>query len=167
MATNALELGIDIGDLDAVVCAGYPGSIAGTWQRFGRAGRRAGTTSVAVLVCSNGALDQFLAGDPDYLWTGTAEQARIDPGNTEVLVQHLKCAAFEAPFELTSAGPQPAHPLPASGEGYAELDPGSTRQALEYLAEHALVHHKDGRFFWSGEAFPANNVSLRKKKNSS
>jgi DEAD/DEAH box helicase domain-containing protein len=161
VATNALELGIDIGDLDAVVCAGYPGSIAGTWQRFGRAGRRPGSTSLAVLVCSSSALDQFLARDPEYLLTAGAEQARIDPSNVEVLIQHLKCAAFEAPFELTGTGLRPAHPEPALGERYATLDADATRQALEYLSGHGLVHQSGGRFYWAGEAFPANNVSLR------
>jgi DEAD/DEAH box helicase domain-containing protein len=161
VATNALELGIDIGDLDAVVCAGYPGSIAGTWQRFGRAGRRPGSTSIAVLVCSSSALDQFLAHDPEYLLSAGAEHARIDPNNVEVLIQHLKCATFEAPFDLRGAGPRPAHPEPALGERYATLDAEATRQALEYLSGHGLVHHNAGRFYWAGEAFPANNVSLR------
>ncbi|MBN1606404.1 MAG: DEAD/DEAH box helicase [Polyangiaceae bacterium] len=161
VATNALELGIDIGDLDAVVCAGYPGSIAGTWQRFGRAGRRPAGTSLAVLVCSSSALDQFLARDPEYLLSAGAEQARIDPDNIEILIQHLKCAAFEAPFDLGGTGPRPAHAEPALGERYATLDTEATRQALEYLSGHGLVHQNAGRFYWAGEAFPANNVSLR------
>jgi DEAD/DEAH box helicase domain-containing protein len=159
VATNALELGIDIGDLDAVVCAGYPGSVAGTWQRFGRAGRR-GERSVAVLVCTSDPLDQYLARDPSFLLDAPAEEARVDPSNTEVLIQHLKCAAFEAPFELTSAGPA-ASPRPASGETYLGLDADSTRDALDYLEGHGLVHRSGDRYFWSGEAFPASNVSLR------
>ncbi len=160
VATNALELGIDIGDLDAVVCAGYPGSIAGTWQRFGRAGRRGGQ-SVAVLVCSSNALDQYLAHDPNFLLHTSAEQARVDPSNVEVLIQHLKCAAFEAPFIINDPGPQAAHPQPATGEAYLSLDPGATRDALEYLASHGLVHAAGGRYHWAGDAFPANHVSLR------
>ena len=160
VATNALELGIDIGDLDAVVCVGYPGSVAATWQRFGRAGRR-GTTSIALLVCSSDSLDQYLARDPEYLLGSGAEEARIDPGNTEVLIQHLKCAAFEAPFRITGAGSRPARPEPASGERYLGLDTAETRQALEYLAGHGLVHESAGAFHWSGEAFPATSVSLR------
>ncbi|MBK8995915.1 MAG: DEAD/DEAH box helicase [Myxococcales bacterium] len=160
VATNALELGIDIGDLDAVVCVGYPGSVAATWQRFGRAGRR-GTTSIALLVCSSDALDQYLARDPDYLLGSGAEEARIDPGNTEVLIQHLKCATFEAPFRISSAGARPAKPEPATGERYLTLDSEDTRSALEYLQSHGLVHESAGAFHWSGEAFPANNVSLR------
>jgi DEAD/DEAH box helicase domain-containing protein len=160
VATHALELGIDIGDLDAVVCVGYPGSVAATWQRFGRAGRR-GTTSIALLVCGSDALDQYLARDPGYLLGSGAEEARIDPGNTEVLVQHLKCAAFEAPFSISSRGPRPASPAPAEGESYLTLDTEGTRAALEYLQSHGLVHPSAGAFHWSGEAFPANNVSLR------
>jgi DEAD/DEAH box helicase domain-containing protein len=160
VATNALELGIDIGDLDAVVCAGYPGSVAGTWQRFGRAGRR-GSRSVAILVCSSDPLDQYLARQPSFLLDAPAEEARVDPRNTEILIQHLKCAAFEAPFELASAGPRAVAPEPAVGESYLGLDPGSTRDALDYLAESGLVHRAGDRYFWAGEAFPASNVSLR------
>jgi DEAD/DEAH box helicase domain-containing protein len=160
VATNALELGIDIGDLDAVVCAGYPGSVAGTWQRFGRAGRR-GERSVAVLVCTSDPLDQYLAREPTFLLDAPAEEARVDPSNTEILIQHLKCAAFEAPFELTSAGPRAASPVPASGEAYLGLDAEATRDALDYLEGHGLVHRSGDRYYWSGEAFPATNVSLR------
>jgi len=160
VATNALELGIDIGDLDAVVCAGYPGSVAGTWQRFGRAGRR-GDTSIAVLVCSSDSLDQYLAREPSYLLDSNAEEARIDPSNVEILIQHLKCAVFEAPFELTARGSRHADPAPARGESYVTLDQNATRDALEYLVSHGLVHETGGRYHWAGEAFPANNVSLR------
>jgi DEAD/DEAH box helicase domain-containing protein len=160
VATNALELGIDIGDLDAVVCAGYPGSVAGTWQRFGRAGRR-GDTSIAVLVCGSDSLDQYLAREPQYLLDSNAEEARIDPSNVEVLIQHLKCAAFEAPFEISASGAKPASPQPARGESYLTLDASATRDALDYLASHGLVHEANGRYHWAGEAFPANNVSLR------
>lgn len=158
VATNALELGIDVGELDAVVCAGYPGSIAGTWQRFGRAGRR-GSMSVALLVCSSAALDQFLAREPEYLLEAGAEEARIDPGNLEILIQHLKCAVFEAPFQLTASPARGA--AEATGEGYATLDATATRDALEYLAGHGLVHASGAAFHWAGEVFPANHVSLR------
>jgi DEAD/DEAH box helicase domain-containing protein len=157
VATNALELGIDIGDLDAVICAGYPGSVAGTWQRFGRAGRR-GKKSICVLVCSSDPLDQFLAREPSYVLDSAAEEARIDPSNTEILIQHLKCAAFEAPFELCASGE--GHGA-AEGRGYHGLDEASTRDALDYLARHGLVHATDGHYYWSGEAFPASSVSLR------
>ena len=146
VATNALELGIDIGDLDAVICAGYPGSVAETWQRFGRAGRR-GSQSVAVLVSSSGALDQYLARHPEHLFDGAVEHARIDPSNTEILVQHLKCAAFELPF--------------VDREAYASLDADDSREALRYLADHGVVHESGGRFHWAADAYPANHVSLR------
>ncbi|MEB2313484.1 MAG: DEAD/DEAH box helicase [Sorangiineae bacterium] len=160
VATNALELGIDVGELDAVVCAGYPGSVAGTWQRFGRAGRR-GATSIALLVCSSDPLDQFLAREPRWLLERDAEEARIDPANLEILIQHLKCAAFEAPFELTAPGARPARPELAEGEHYGALDAAATRDALEYLGGHGLIHESGGRYHWAGEAFPASSVSLR------
>ncbi len=117
VATNALELGIDIGELDAVICAGYPGSVAGAWQRFGRAGRR-GSSSIAVMVASSSSLDQYLARNPDYLFDSDVESARIDPHNTEILIQHLKCAAFELPF--------------LSGEAYAGMVPADTDAALHF-----------------------------------
>lgn len=160
VATNALELGIDIGDLGAVVCTGYPGSVAATWQRFGRAGRR-DSSSIAVLVCSSNAIDQYLARDPAYLLDGSAEHARIDPTNPEILIQHLKCAAFEAPFRVQGAGARPANPAPAQGEGFGSLDVTSTRDALDYLAGHGLLHVAGDRYHWAGDAFPATHVSLR------
>jgi DEAD/DEAH box helicase domain-containing protein len=160
VATNALELGIDIGDLDAVVLAGYPGSCAATWQRFGRAGRR-GKKSAGILVCSSNAIDQYLANDARYLVHGTAEEARIDPGNIEILIQHLKCATFEAPFGLSDSGPRVSYPKAAEGETYGMLDAQSTRDALQYLEGHGLVHANQGRFYWAGDPFPANHVSLR------
>lgn len=160
VATNALELGIDIGDLDAVVCVGYPGSIASLWQRFGRAGRR-GSKNIAVMVCSSRALDQFLAREPEYLLGASAEEARIDPHNAAVLIQHLKCAAFEAPFALNGPGHRPAAPAAAQGETYAGLDAEATRDALEYLQAQGLVHERSGRYYWTGEAYPASHVSLR------
>ncbi len=160
VATNALELGIDIGDLDAAICVGYPGSVASLWQRFGRAGRRGGK-NIAVMVCSSRALDQFLAREPEYLLSASAEEARIDPHNPEVLIQHLKCAAFEAPFELSPPGHRPASREPAVGESYGGLDAESTRDALEYLQAEGLVHERVGRYYWTGEAYPASHVSLR------
>jgi DEAD/DEAH box helicase domain-containing protein len=160
VATNALELGIDIGDLDAVVCAGYPGSVAGLWQRFGRAGRR-GSTSIALLVCNSSAIDQYLAHRPEALLKAGAEEARIDPSNVEITLQHLKCATFEAPFALSGKGPKIAAPAVAQGEGYLGLDPATLRDALDYLVRQGVVHQAEGRYFFAGPAFPANNVSLR------
>jgi DEAD/DEAH box helicase domain-containing protein len=147
VATNALELGIDIGDLDAVICVGYPGSVAATWQRFGRAGRR-GEKSIAVMVLSSRATDQYMAGEPDYVLDATAEEARIDPDNVEILVQHLKCAAFELPFRP---------PLVA----YAGLDASGTREALDYLCQQGLLHPSGSHYVWTADTSPASHVSLR------
>ncbi len=160
VATNALELGIDIGDLDAVVCVGYPGSVAATWQRFGRAGRRGGR-SIALMVCSSGSLDQFLAREPGYLLRAGAEEARIDPSNVEILVQHLKCAAFEAPFARCAGDGPKARSVAASGETYATLGAAATRDALEYLVAQGLVHASGNRYHYVSDPYPATNVSLR------
>jgi DEAD/DEAH box helicase domain-containing protein len=146
VATNALELGIDIGELDAVICAGYPGSVAGMWQRFGRAGRR-GDTSICVLVTSSAPLDQYLAREPRFLLGAPVEEARIDADNVEILIQHLKCAAFEMPFRR--------------GEGFGSLGEEETSDALGFLAQHKVLHEARGTFHWAADAYPANNVSLR------
>ncbi|ATB36896.1 DEAD/DEAH box helicase [Cystobacter fuscus] len=151
VATNALELGIDIGSLDAVVCAGYPGSVAALMQRFGRAGRR-GAGSLALLVTSSAPLDQYLAADPRFLTGAPVEHARIDPDNVEILVQHLKCAAFELPF--------------AEGDTFGDVPAESVTDALGYLSQHEVVHPSPGpegrkMFHWSSDAYPANHVSLR------
>ena len=97
VATNALELGIDIGSLDAVVMAGYPGTIASSWQRAGRAGRRQ-STSAAVMVASSAPLDQYIVEHPDYFFGRSPEHAYINADNLEILLAHLKCAAFELPI---------------------------------------------------------------------
>lgn len=151
VATNALELGVDIGSIDAVVSAGYPGSIAGTWQRFGRGGRRQGP-SLSVLVPSSSPLDQYLARSPELLFERPAESARVDPDNVEILIQHLKCAAFELPFE--------------EGEAFGEVPEPTVGEALEYLAQHRVVQPVEsagGRkvYHWATDAYPANAVSLR------
>jgi len=165
VATNALELGIDIGDLDAVICVGYPGSVAATWQRFGRAGRR-GEKSIAVLVLSSRATDQFMAGQPEYVLDANAEEARIDPENVEILVQHLKCAAFELPFRASAPasprGPQAsARAASAPAFAYAGLDEDGTREALDYLSQQGLLHASGGNYVWTSETSPASHVSLR------
>jgi DEAD/DEAH box helicase domain-containing protein len=151
VATNALELGIDIGSLDAVVCAGYPGTMAGLFQRFGRSGRR-GHESLSLLVTSSAPLDQYLASTPEALLGAVVEEARIDPDNVEILVQHVKCAAFELPFE--------------QGERFGEVPPEVVGDALEFLGEHRLVHRVTGAggrvlYHWASDAYPANHVSLR------
>ena len=111
VATNALELGIDIGELDAVVCAGYPGSVAATWQRFGRAGRR-GAESICVLVASSAPLDQYLAREPAFLLGAPGGAGADRPGQRRDPRQHLKCAAFELPFKR--------------GEAFGSLGPAET-----------------------------------------
>ncbi len=146
VATSALELGIDVGDLDAVVCAGYPGTLAATWQRFGRAGRR-GEPSLAVLVPSAGPVDQFLAAAPAYLVRTAVEEARIDPDNVEVLLQHLRCGAFELPFRI--------------GESYGTVQAEVIGEALDLLAEEGLVHRGSQRWHWVAGQYPAQGVSLR------
>jgi len=151
VATNALELGIDIGSLDAVICAGYPGSIAGMWQRFGRAGRREGE-SLAILVTSSAPLDQFLARKPELITGAPIEHARVDPDNLEIILQHLKCAAFELPFE--------------DKEQFGNVSNDMLLEALGYLADKKVlqpVQHPSGStlFHWSADAYPASSVSLR------
>ncbi len=144
VATNALELGVDIGRLDAAIVAGYPGSIAATWQQFGRAGRRAGT-SVAVLVASGAPVDQYVVHHPEFLLDGPPEEARVDPDNLHVLLAHLRAAAFELPFE--------------PGERFG---PGPADDLLAFLGEEGHVRQAgDGRWYWSSENFPASEISLR------
>lgn len=146
VATNALELGIDIGSLQACVIAGYPGSIASLWQQSGRAGRRQGR-SLTVWIARSSALDQHLVTRPETLLGASPEHARINPRNLFVLVDHMKCAAFELPFE--------------SREPYADLSASDTQQVLEYLETHGVVHESAGRFHWMQRVFPATHVNLR------
>src|SRR3954469_20482659 len=144
VATNALELGVDIGRLDASILAGYPGSVAATWQQFGRAGRRQGT-SVSVLIASGAPVDQYVIHHPEFLLEGTPEEARLDPDNLHVLLAHLRAATFELPFDPGEIfGPAPADDL------------------LAFLAESGHVRQAtDGRWYWSSENFPASEISLR------
>ncbi len=102
VSTNALELGIDIGALDVAVLAGYPGTIASTWQRAGRAGRRT-TRSASVLVASSAPVDQFVVRHPSYFFDASPEHALLNPDNLHILVEHVKCAAFELPFTTEDA----------------------------------------------------------------
>ncbi|HJL18405.1 MAG TPA: DEAD/DEAH box helicase [Sandaracinaceae bacterium LLY-WYZ-13_1] len=151
VATNALELGIDIGSLEAVVCAGYPGNVAGLWQRFGRGGRRQGD-ALSLLVTSSHPLDQYVANDPRFLIGAPVESARIDPDNVEILIQHLKCAAFELPFE--------------EGEAFGDVPEDAVADALGFLETHRVVHaapNGEGKrvWHWATDAYPANHVSLR------
>jgi DEAD/DEAH box helicase domain-containing protein len=170
VSTNALELGIDIGALDVSVMAGYPGTVAATWQRAGRAGRRA-SRSAAVLVASSAPLDQFIVRNPSYFFDRSPERALIDPDNLHILVDHVKCAAFELPF--------------GASERFGRHD---VQEVLAVLAEQGLVHRvgseeqapdagnasghadadevggqsrQDGVWTWTSESYPANAVSLR------
>src|SRR5262252_1084740 len=143
VSTSALELGIDVGSLDTVVMAGYPGTIAATWQRAGRAGRRSGS-SCAVLVASSSPLDQFIVRNPDYFFGNTPEHAFIQPDNLEILVNHLKCAAFELPIEATAK--------------FGEAD---TPDLCARLAEAGYLHRAGEHYHWTQEAYPADAVSLR------
>jgi len=143
VSTSALELGIDVGSLDAVVMAGYPGTIAGTWQRAGRAGRRSGS-SCAVMVASSAPLDQYIVQHPDYFFGSTPEHAFIQPDNLEILINHLKCAAFELPI------------APEDRIGNVDLPDLCAR-----LAEAGYLHRAGEHYHWTHEAYPADTVSLR------
>jgi len=144
VSTNALELGIDIGALDVAVMAGYPGTIAATWQRAGRAGRRA-SRSAAVMVASSAPLDQFIVRNPSYFFDGSPEHALINPDNLHILLDHVKCAAFELPF--------------GTDERFG--DEVDLQAVLSVLAEEGFVHQADGQWNWTNESYPADAVSLR------
>jgi DEAD/DEAH box helicase domain-containing protein len=143
VATNALELGIDVGQMQAAVLCGYPGSIASTWQQLGRAGRR-DEPSVGIMVCSSSPVDQFLAHHPEYFLSRSPEHGLIDPDNLLVLMGHLQASLFEVPFP--------------DGEAFGGSDPAEMLQVLE---EEGQAHHSAQRWFWAADAFPASEVSLR------
>lgn len=143
VSTNALELGIDIGSLDVSIMAGYPGSVSSFHQQAGRSGRK-DTLSVSVLVCSNGPLDQYIAAHPEYLMEKTPEAALINPSNIYILVDQIKCAAFEIPFALK--------------ERFGEEN---VSDILDYLEEKEVLHREDGNYHWQDRSYPAENVSIR------
>jgi DEAD/DEAH box helicase domain-containing protein len=149
VSTNALELGIDIGALDVSVMAGYPGTIAATWQRAGRAGRRT-TRSAAVLVASSAPLDQFIVRNPSYFFGASPEHGLINPDNLHILLDHVKCAAFELPFTNDEH-------FGAQGRA-GEVD---LQAVLSVLSEEGFVHQADGQWNWTNESYPADAVSLR------
>ena len=144
VSTNALELGIDIGQLSAAVMAGYPGTIASTWQQAGRAGRRE-SISIAVLVSSSSPLDQYIVNHPEYFFEHSPELGIVDPNNLIILLSHLKCAAFELPFE--------------QGEHFG-ID--ATDELLKYLEENNVIHQAGNQYHWMSESYPAEEVSLRR-----
>ena len=143
VATNALELGIDVGSLDAVVMAGYPGTIASTWQRAGRAGRR-NTASLTVMVASSAPVDQYVVEHPEYLFEGSPEHAYVNPNNLEVLLSHVKCAAFELPLR--------------EGELFG---PHQITDLCAFLSESGFLHRSGDAWHWISDSYPADAVSLR------
>ncbi len=145
VATSALELGIDIGELESVILVGYPGSIATTLQRAGRAGRKQ-QDSLALLVATNDAMDQYLANHPEYL-NNSPEKALVDPNNLLVFYQHLRCATFELPF--------------APEEGFGPIDPSQLNEIFQAMTAAGEVLSRNNTHFWVGDAYPSAEISLR------
>lgn len=143
VSTNALELGVDIGSLEVSIMAGYPGTIASAWQQAGRAGRR-GAPSVSIYVAGSSALDQFLMKHPEYFFGASPESAHINPTNLPIYAAHLKCAAFEVPFE--------------EAESFCGTDAGPV---LQYLEDEHLLRHSGNRWHYASDAYPAEDISLR------
>lgn len=143
VSTNALELGIDIGQLQACVLNGYPGTIASTWQQSGRAGRRQGS-AVTFMVASSNPLDQYIIQHPDFFFNQPPERALIHPDNLLILIDHIKCAAYELPFE--------------EGDTFGGE---SLRDMLEYLTEAQVLTRSGSRWYWMEQSFPAHGISLR------
>lgn len=146
VSTNALELGIDIGELDLAILTGFPGSIASCWQQAGRAGRRS-TLSAAIFVASSSPTDQYIVSHPEYLLSKSAECGFIDPDNPYILTAHLKCALFELPMK--------------KGEEFG----GNVDEILDYLAEEGVLRFTEGTYYWSDRSYPAEEVSLRSTTN--
>jgi DEAD/DEAH box helicase domain-containing protein len=146
VATNALELGIDVGGMGASVLTGYPGTIAGAWQQAGRAGRQS-EASLAALVTSANPLDQFLAHHPDYFFGRSPEGALINPDNLLILLDHLRCAAFELPFQ--------------AGESYGRVDGAQVAEFLQFLQATGVLHRSGDKYFWMADQYPAEGISLR------
>lgn len=143
IATSALELGVDIGSLDVCVLNGYPGTIAATWQRLGRAGRRM-RPSLGVLIATSQPLDQYIIRNPDFFLGSSPEHARIDPDQLLILLDHVRCAAFELPFRRGDR---------FGNENLEEL--------LGYLEENGVLHREDDTWHWTEDSYPAQSVSLR------
>jgi len=148
VSTSALELGVDIGALDVAVLNGYPGTVAATWQRLGRAGRRL-RPALGVLVASSDPLDQYIVRHPEFFLGASPEHARIHPDQLLILLDHVRCAAFELPFNDGDT---------FCGEDGAGEDLG---EMLAYLRDEGLLQHQGGRWYWVGDSYPANAVSLR------
>lgn len=146
VATSALELGIDIGGIDAAVLIGYPGSIAATRQQAGRAGRKL-APSLSILVATARAMDQYLARHPDYFFARSPERALIAPNNLLILLQHIRCAAFELPFQ--------------SNEGFGAIPASQIQSFLQLLTQNGELHQQADRYFWMADRYPAGDISLR------
>ncbi|MCK4602979.1 MAG: DUF1998 domain-containing protein, partial [Phycisphaerae bacterium] len=143
-STNALELGIDIGSLDACIMVGYPGTIASLWQQAGRAGRGL-DESIVFLIAQNSPIDQYLMTHGQYVFQQSPEQAVIDPDNPHIAIDHIRCACHELP--LADAEAPTFGPL-------ADV-------VLELLEEDQTVKHIDGRWYWASSEYPAAKVNLR------
>jgi DEAD/DEAH box helicase domain-containing protein len=146
VATNALEMGIDIGRMGASIMVGYPGTIASILQQAGRAGRGE-ESSLAVLITTAAPLDQFLATHPDYLFKGSPEHALIDPDNLLILLSHLRCAAFELPFSI--------------GDEFGKVEPDQVLEFLQFLLEQGVLHKSGPKFFWMDDQYPTEKLTLR------
>lgn len=144
VTTNALELGIDIGQLSACVMTGYPGTIASSLQQAGRAGRKR-DVSLAIMVASSSPLDQYVVQHPAYFFGRSPEEALVNPDNLLIAANHIKCAAFELPFQ--------------EGEPFGHFN--GLAQMLEYLEDEKVVHRAGSSWYWMSEQYPANEISLR------
>lgn len=143
VSTNALELGVDIGQLQVCIMTGYPGTISSAWQQAGRAGRRHGEALV-IMVASSSPLDQYMIQNPGYFFSKSPETARINPDNLIILIDHMKCAAYELPFK--------------AGEEFGAV---GTEELLEYLTEERVLYRNGDKWYWMNDSFPAHNISLR------
>jgi DEAD/DEAH box helicase domain-containing protein len=143
VSTNALELGVDIGQLQVCIMTGYPGTISSAWQQAGRAGRRHGE-SLVIMVASSSPLDQYIIQNPEYFFNKSPETARINPDNLIILIDHMKCAAYELPFKRD--------------EQFGKI---GTEELLEYLTEEHVLYRNGDKWYWMNDSFPAHNISLR------
>jgi len=143
VSTNALELGIDIGGLNAVISIGYPGRMSSLYQQFGRAGRKK-EPSLAILVASPSALDQYLMRNPNFLFESKGEAAIVNPDNLLIYQDQLKCAAYELRFE--------------EGDKFGSF---GVDAFMEHLENERVILKKSHIYFWTSDTYPAANVSLR------
>ncbi len=146
VATNALELGIDIGGLGAAILVGYPGTVASARQQSGRAGR-GDAPAVSLMVASPNPLDQFLAHHPEYFFGSSPEQALVNPNHLLILLEHLRCAMFELPFQ--------------KGEGFGRLSDELVDEYLAFLVANHESHFSNEKYYWMADQYPAANISLR------